>query len=330
MLNAAPQAPSSWLAVGDEWGGEVASTVARTVGAACPNEAALHDSVSRVVQEVQQTQGPASHRLFALVVLGAMTGDPAPAVPVSAVSTLWWAGAEALDDIMDGSGAPERLTAAIACLAMVPQALIAEADVPDDIRRSWSADLNRSSVVAAEGQLTDLARDAGALEWAKVMRTCVAKTGAAYARDAVMAARLANATGPQLHAWHKFGELYGVLRQVHNDNDERPPEEDEDLANGTPTLMLAHFLDSADAEQTAELLALRSRAAADVAARVRMRELLRQPGIVSGYNGKIVGLGALAKSLLEQLAAPSVYRELLAARVDESVLLALPRLPEDR
>ncbi|MFD5563405.1 hypothetical protein [Kitasatospora griseola] len=48
--------------------------------------------------------GRSPFRLLGMAVPGALTGDPRPAATVCAVSRLWWAEAEALDDLADGQG----------------------------------------------------------------------------------------------------------------------------------------------------------------------------------------------------------------------------------
>jgi len=44
------------------------------------------------------------NRLFGVAVLGSQGEDPRLALPVAVTSLLWWAGAEALDDLADGYG----------------------------------------------------------------------------------------------------------------------------------------------------------------------------------------------------------------------------------
>jgi len=99
-------------------------------------------------------------------------------VPVCVVSRLWWAGAEALDDLTDGtcgSGRPahsvgETLTAATACLALIPQLVVDSAELPADVRRDWQRELTAASLQVAEGQLTDIAVQDGDFSWSRSSR----------------------------------------------------------------------------------------------------------------------------------------------------------------
>src|SRR5205814_1498076 len=127
------------------------------------------------------------------------------------------------------------------------------------------------------GQLADLARGPSALTWPHVMATYVGKTGAAYERDAVMAAQLGVTDETTLRGWRTYGQLFGVLRQAHNDNTGCVPAVDKDLANGTPTLLLAHALDALPEAEREHLLELRTAAMTDPEARANMREALHRP-----------------------------------------------------
>ncbi|MEU8527069.1 polyprenyl synthase [Streptomyces sp. NPDC048629] len=245
------------------------------------------------------------------------------------VSTLWNAGAEALDDLVDGGGDSaltpnERLVAGTACLALLPALAIDRLAAPEALGRLWLRDLAEHTVESAEGQLADTSRDPGALAWARVMRAYAGKTGANYARDAVMAARCAVEDPGQLRGWQVLGQLLGVLRQTHNDNDVRPPEDDEDLANGTPTLLLAHALEASSPAERERLLALRTAARTSVLARADLRSLLHAPPVVTGYRRRIGALRRSALDLLEWLAEPSPFRAAIAARIDDSAVLAIP------
>jgi heptaprenyl diphosphate synthase len=293
------------------------------------------------VQQAHEGQGRNSNRMFPLAVLGALTGDPEPAVPVGVVSTVWWAGAEALDDLSDvmagavpvsltGLTPTELLIGGVACLELIPRQFIDRCPLPDDVRSAWSAEMIAASVAAASGQLADVARDAGALGWARVMATYVGKTGAAYARDAVMAAQLVTHDAATIGAWRAFGQLFGVLRQMRNDNAQANPEHDEDLANGTPTLLLAHALETGTPARTAELLELRAAARRSVEARAALRHLLHAPDIASGYTGKLHAAYHLACSLLDSVAGPSIYRDALRSRMGATVRLAAPQPTETR
>ncbi|WP_285744706.1 polyprenyl synthetase family protein [Lentzea sp. NBRC 105346] len=250
--------------------------------------------------------------------LGSLTGDPSAAVPISAISRFWWAGAEALDDLIDQDTDQKSLLAAIPCLTLFPQVVITQADVSGEVREFWRRELVAYSVHAAEGQLADLARTE--ITWPSVIRAYVGKTGAAYGGDAAMAARLVTADERVLHAWRSFGRMFGVLRQVHNDNG-GPEAFAEDIRNGTPTLLLAHALEVTD--RPAELNTVRRLARRDPGALTELRRMLLDPRITSGYDGRLVAFRNQARDLLHQLAGPSHHRDVLDSMIDTSAAAAL-------
>ncbi|MFE5301377.1 polyprenyl synthetase family protein [Streptomyces sp. NPDC056632] len=305
-----------------------------TVAEFCPPTSHLHAPVTAIVRAARAAQGPESNRLLPLAVLGAISGDPAPAAPVCVVSSLWSAGAEAVDDLVDLGAAAEPVAATLTpaellvagtvCLTQLPALAIERLDIPEALARQWRRDLAEGTLTSADGQLADTARDPHALDWGRVMRAYRAKTGSSYARDALMAARCAVDEPAALRAWHVLGQLLGVLRQVHNDNAERTPEDDEDLANGTPTLLLSHALEAASPEERGRLFELRSLAREDLGARAELRGLLHMSSCVAGYRARIGALHARAHGLLERLAEPSPYRTVIRSRIDDSAALAIP------
>ncbi|WP_231406168.1 hypothetical protein [Streptomyces clavuligerus] len=101
------------------WDQQVREDTLAVIDRACPPGSRLHDPVRAIVTTALQQQGPLSNRLFALAVLGAISGNPAPAVPVAVASTLWFAGTEALDDLVDAArattAAPMNSSSAASC-----------------------------------------------------------------------------------------------------------------------------------------------------------------------------------------------------------------------
>jgi hypothetical protein len=98
------------------------------------------------------------NRLFAVAVCGAQAGEPSRAIPISAVSALWWAGAEQLDDLADRATPSDMIRAqlaqipiAVTNLVLAPLAYIRSLDHPDDLLTSWSNELVESCIRAAEG-----------------------------------------------------------------------------------------------------------------------------------------------------------------------------------
>ncbi|MFE7530921.1 polyprenyl synthetase family protein [Kitasatospora sp. NPDC057542] len=267
-------------------------------------------------------------RLLGMAVLGTLTGEPRPAATVCAVSRLWWAGAEALDDLADGQGpaAPRgrselaRTTlAAVACGSTLPQWVIDRHSTAPDIRLAWEQELVRTALDALEGQLADIAEPADdAVTWRSVMACYRGKSGAAYGRDAAMAARLATDRPETVRSWRTFGELFGVLRQLGNDGVPSPAQEFEDLANGTRTLLLAHALEVAAPAHRKHLLRLRARVGTDPGARAELRAALRDPSVLDGYGRRVESLRQHCCAVLDRLAPDGTYRELLHGMIHTS------------
>ncbi|KJK43411.1 hypothetical protein UK23_33370 [Lentzea aerocolonigenes] len=112
-------------------------------------------------------------RLFAVVTAAAAGGSPHNAMPVSVLSSLWWAGLE---------------TSTGAAAARLPLRYLRSLDITEDLRRGWTTDLEETAVDPGPGSSV---------------------RSNAYARDAFMAARTcAPSDGPQ---WREFGRLYGSL-----------------------------------------------------------------------------------------------------------------------
>jgi hypothetical protein len=273
--------------------------------------------LSRLIMALVNREPGQAHRLFSLMVLAAVTGDPEPALPVCLVSRLWWAGVDALDDLVDGQagGDPDMspqqvMVAATACIALA-QAVPGLWPVPGRVRRDWEREITRANAAAAQGQLAEQLGETDEPSWAQAMASYRDKNGAAYARDAVMAARLATDDPAALRGWRAFGSVFGVLRQLRNDREVPSPADDEDLANGVFTLELSHALENAAPERRASLQVLRARARHDTAARARLRRALAEPDLAQPYGTKIQSMGNRARLLLDELAAPSPHRALL-------------------
>ncbi|MFJ9007909.1 polyprenyl synthase [Streptomyces canus] len=278
----------------------------------------------------ERTENP--FRLLPLPVLGALTGDPDAALPVCVLSALWWAGAEALDDLMDGEfdargvgmTASQTMVAATVCLTLLPQTLIGRIGLGAERERFWTRELTASGMRCAGGQLDDV-DSSGVLSWRRVMVGYAGKTGAPYARDAVLSATLAGAGAgsEELRGWRVFGELFGVLRQLANDRAASTAREDADLANGTWTLLLAYAAETLTPAELAALLDAHARAPDEPAARDAVWNRLRRPDLMAGYNRRITGIHRRLSALLHQLARPSHHREQLRRLVDASATTAL-------
>jgi hypothetical protein len=295
------------------WTEQVTAELREVVDTLCGHGTRL----SRLIMALVNQKPSPAHRLLSLTVLGALTGDPEPAVPVCLVSRLWWAGVDALDDLVDGQAggdsdlSPQQvMVAAAACIAL-SQAVPGVFRVPGKIRREWHLEIARANAATVEGQLAEHLAETEEPSWARAMRSYRDKNGAVYGRDVAMAARLATDDRAALRGWRAFGSAFGVLRQLRNDRQVPPPADDVDLANGVFTLELAHALETAMPERRASLQSLRTQAKYDPAARTRLRCLLAEPDLSQAYGRKVRAMAGRARLLLNELATPSPHRDLL-------------------
>ncbi len=141
----------------------------------------------------------------------------------------------------------------------------------------------------------------------------------------VLAARLATGDPQTLRGWHAFGWLFGLLRQLHNDAASAASEYDEDLVNGTRIVRLAHALEVCPPADRGILLELRELARTDTVARVELRRRLDEPAVADGYRTRVEAMRQHACTLVDRLAPPSSYRELVHRLVNTSSAHACPR-----
>ncbi|WP_431955161.1 hypothetical protein [Actinacidiphila sp. bgisy167] len=295
-----------------------------SVRSACEGDESLCHAVLRLL-ESDESGGMPFH-LLAFPVLGALTGDPDPALRICVLSRVWWAGAEALDDVMDGefdTSATGLTTAAAtiagtACLTLIPQDIVNRAELPSSLETVWTRELTRTGLRSAGSQLDDARSTEGDCTWKRSMVTYVGKSGSPYARDCVMAAALGGANTEQLRRWRAFGHLFGALRQLTNDRAPQSPDQDIDIANGTRTLLLAHAVEALPRDESRLLVEEYDRASSDRGAREAVWRRFRQPDLAIPYNKRISVIKNQASTLLEDLAEPSDHRDLIQWMVNVS------------
>ncbi|MET8771594.1 class 1 isoprenoid biosynthesis enzyme [Streptomyces sp. NPDC004658] len=282
----------------------------------CSSTPALADAVRGLVRS--DTEMPNPFRLIAQPTLGCLSGEPEDALPVCALSRVWWAGAETLDDLMDGHfngpaagmSHSTAMVAATACLTLLPQAIIRTQGYPAPLAVAMTSELVGTSLQCAAGQLDDI-DTARPVTWKQVMCNYAGKTGAPYARDAALVAHVAGLPADGIRAWRVFGSLFGVLRQLANDRAYGSATEDADLANGTPTLVLAHAVETLPTPAAVELLDLHRSSRVDAAARTEIWHRLRARPVATGYNQRLAVMRARMLDLLRSLASPSDHRTLI-------------------
>ncbi|MFI7142941.1 hypothetical protein ACIBQ5_36145 [Streptomyces massasporeus] len=283
------------------------------LGAAHPE---LAEAARRLVKTDTSTPNP--YRLLGSCVLGALGESPEHAIPLLAASRIWWVGAETYDDVADGEfdavatgmSVAQAATVSAACIGVVPLAVAERSLLPEGFVMQWAREYVVGTLEAAEGQTADIASGSGPMTWAAVMKVYVGKTGAAYGRDAALAARLAGADGEAVRGWRALGRIFGVLRQLVNDGKRESAESNEDLINGTRTLLLAVAAEIADRDgELDRFLALRDNAMSKASARRALGDYLASPDVVNSYNSRVRLLERQLTSLLKALAPPTQYRD---------------------
>lgn len=262
-----------------------------------------------------------------LLVHGAETGAPGPAVPLAVVHDLWWTSACYLDDVADGNtsivasgalSANEALLASVVTGHVLPLRILRSLRVPEEIRGALTAEALACATAAAEGQLADMRGNAAGATRASVLAAYRGKSSAPFGMITAMAATLAGADADRTALWRDFGDVFGVLWQLFNDQEDVLSGRNEDLRNGTVTYLFACALDAGSPASAERLLALHSAAPASHAARAELAGLLRSPANLDRFRRDVDAFGAGALRLLGELGGDGEYLPVLADLVDRS------------
>ncbi|RFU84224.1 hypothetical protein DY218_23715 [Streptomyces triticagri] len=270
-----------------------------------------------------------------LLVHAAETGDPRPAVPVSAVHQLWWISACHFDDVADGSaqahpgelGADQAQLAAVVGGQLLPLRIIRELPGSEALRARLCDEFVRASVAAADGQLSDLRADTGSATRDSVLAVYRGKSGAPFAMVTAMAALLAGASAPRVELWRELGSVFGLLWQFFNDQEDITSGRHEDLANGTVTHLLACAVEGLPAGAAAEFLARYGEARGDGAARAEVLRTLLGTRAVERFREDVEVRRRAAHGLLDELGGVPQYMAALRGLVDLSAETFL--VPDD-
>ncbi|MFF3611761.1 polyprenyl synthetase family protein [Streptomyces sp. NPDC002580] len=273
------------------------------------------------------------HRTFAyplsvlpLIVHGAETGAPGPAVPLAVVHELWWTSACYLDDLADGQAlfAAGGLDESQALLATVisgtplPLLVVQSPRIPEAARGPLSAEIVKCWILATEGQLRDLRADLGAATREAVVTAYLGKSGAPFSMVTAMAARLAGSPHERVELWREFGNVFGILWQLFNDQHDILTGRDEDLVNGTVTYLLACVLEDVTPGSTDRLLELHAAARTSPEARTAMTDVLLAPDVLRTYERDIDTFRDRALRLLDELGGDEAHLALLRDLVDRA------------
>ncbi|OIK05226.1 polyprenyl synthetase family protein [Streptomyces monashensis] len=261
-----------------------------------------------------------------LIVHAAETGSPAPALPLTVVHDLWWTTACRLDDLADSPDGQETadpevnqtLLAIVAAGTPLPLLIVQTLRVPGPIRAALSAEVARCWVAAAEGQLRDIEGEAVTATRSSVRNTYLGKSGAPFAMITAMAARLAGAEERRVAGWRSFGEVFGLIWQLFNDQEDILSGRFEDLRNGTVTYLLACCLEQAPPDSARRLTDLHSAAKSSAPARSALTRELLAPAVLATYTQHCEELQRRAHRILDELGGTEEYLTLLRDLVDQA------------
>ncbi|MFE1290002.1 polyprenyl synthetase family protein [Streptomyces sp. NPDC058751] len=275
------------------------------------------------------------HSVLPMIVHAVETGAPGPAVPLAVVHELWWTSACYLDDLADGQvvfaagalGESEALLATVIGGIPLPLLVVQSPRIPRKARGPLSAEVVRCWIGAVEGQLRDLRADVGAATRDAVVAAYLGKSGAPYSMVTAMAARLAGCSEEKVELWREFGNVFGVLWQLFNDQQDILTGRNEDLANGTVTYLLACAVENADHGSAGHILELHAAARSSPAAEAALTDVLLAPEVLRLFEDGIGAFRDRAHRLLRELGGDTAHSAVLHDFVDRASPMLLRTAP---
>ncbi|MFF8932326.1 polyprenyl synthetase family protein [Streptomyces longwoodensis] len=324
---------TTYLDLHRELSADIQSEVRAAVERMGPSATAIKSAVTGLLR----------HRQFAyplavlpMIVHAVETGEPEPATPLAAVHVLWWTSACHLDDLADGQGAvhagdlrpDEALLAAVVTGLPVPVLALRSPRIPEAVRGALMAEVVNGMIAAAEGQLRDLRADVGGADRERVIAAYRGKSGAPFAMITAMAAIMAGAPTERIERWRDFGDVFGILWQIFNDQEDILSGRHEDLANGTVTYLLACALQDGSPAEKSRLLRAHAAARTTGSARAEATAALLDASLLQRFAEELGVLRDEAHKLLCELSGDGTYLAMLQHMVDEASRIRLkPMLP---
>ncbi|MFF4443722.1 polyprenyl synthetase family protein [Streptomyces sp. NPDC001502] len=259
------------------------------------------------------------------------TGNPRPAIPLSAVHLLWWTSACYLDDLTDANGAsiPGELSENEALLTSVitgnslPIQILLAQDLPESARGALITEIVNGWIISVDGQIDDMRRDIFSASRKSVADTYRRKSGAPFGMITAMAAIFSGTTTEKVELWREFGYVFGILWQMFNDQEDILSGRNEDLLNGTVTYLLASVIEDASPDSRARILGLRAAAGRSQQARAELEGLLRTPAALDRYRAEIDAFRAEGYRILDELGGDETYSPMLRHLVDHASQMLL-------
>ncbi|KJY19305.1 MULTISPECIES: polyprenyl synthetase family protein [Streptomyces] len=259
------------------------------------------------------------------------TGNPGPAVPLSAVHLLWWTSACYLDDLADANGASisgeltedEALLTSVITGNALPIQIILAQDLPDAAHGALITEILNGWIIGVDGQIEDMRGDIGSASRKSVVETYRGKSGAPFGMITAMAAIFSGTTDERIELWREFGYVFGILWQIFNDQEDILSGRDEDLLNGTVTYLLASVLEDASPLSREHILGLCAAAGRSHQARAELAGILRTPLALDRYRAEIDAFRAEAYRILDELGGDQAYQPVLRNLVDHASQMLL-------
>ncbi|MCM2387964.1 polyprenyl synthetase family protein [Streptomyces albipurpureus] len=298
-----------------------------------PSSTAVKSAITKLLQH-QKLKHPLS--VLPLLVHAIETGTPRPAIPLSAIHVLWWTSACYLDDLADGQGGTkvaelsenEALLASLITGHMLPIQVVQSQQAPEPIRSALTAEITNGWIAAVEGQLDDMRGDVDRAARASVITAYRGKSGAPFGMITAMAAILSGARPEKIEQWREFGNIFGILWQIFNDQDDILSGRNEDLQNGTVTYLLACSIEDASPRGRETILDLYESSRSSEQSRSELTRLLLRPSVLSQYHKDIKRFRNEAIQTLTDIGGDESYRPVLRELVDLSAQMLLKPLAE--
>ena len=250
-----------------------------------------------------------SERVFPAIVAAALGTNPRKALPICVASALWW--------ISTDADAPD-----VQCGAVLAMRHLRTVRAPDSCKLEWFDEITRSTTSVIEARLAN--RDgSGRLSRKSVLARHLRSSGAAYARDAAMAAHLVDEH--PVDEWRRFGALYGLMRQLRTDHVRSTVDEVGNPQLVVPPLLVAHVFHQGNAAVRHELARLRREASYGGLVRHELlRELLCSPRAVQAYARDLRALHGKARASLDGLETTDEAAAVLRSSLDSILRLPMP------
>ncbi|MER6088088.1 polyprenyl synthetase family protein [Streptomyces bluensis] len=313
----------SYVELHRQFSGEIDAALDAALDGLGPEAESVRKAITGLLHH-QQMKYPLS--VLPLLVHAVETGDPGPAVPLSAVHLLWWTSACYLDDLADsqatgtpeGLGEQEALLAAVVGGQALPIRIVQAQPVPDAVRGALTAEIVNCWFPAVEGQLRDLRGGTEGAARESVVTAYRGKSGAPFAMITAMAGIWAGADSGRIRLWREFGDVLGILWQLFNDQEDILSGRNEDLRNGTLTYLLACALEEAPPGAREHVLALSGAARSSGRARRELTELLLAPAVLRSYQKDLGTFRDEAYRVLGELGGHEEPLTALRQLVDQS------------